>query len=44
MLTIDLQTLWTRMSPAQRARLMAILVEMLLRRWSQEMEAQHDAA
>jgi len=44
MLTNDLQTLWTRMSPAQRARLMAILVEMLLRRWSQETEAQHDAA
>ena len=46
MLTNDLQTLWTRMSPAQRARLMATLrvVEMLLRRWSQETEAQHDAA
>ena len=44
MLTNDLQTLWTRMSPAQRARLMAILVEMLLRRWSQETEGQHDSA
>ncbi len=44
MLTIDLQTLWTRMSPAQRARLLAILVEMLLRRWNQTTEAPHDPA
>ena len=44
MLTNDLQTLWTQMSPAQRARIIAILVEMLLRRWSQETEALHDPA
>jgi len=44
MLTIDLPTLWTQMSPAQRARIIAILVEMLLRQWNQETEAQHDAA
>jgi hypothetical protein len=44
MLTLDLRTLWTQMSPVQRARIITILVEMLLRRWSQETEAQHDAA
>lgn len=44
MLTIDLQTLWTQMSPEQRARIIAILVEMLLRQWSQEMEVEHDPA
>jgi hypothetical protein len=44
MSTIDLRNLWAQMSPAQRAKLMAILVEMLLRRWSQATEAQHDPA
>lgn len=44
MATLDLQTLWTQMSPALRARILAILVEMLLRRWSQEKEARHDSA
>jgi predicted Fe-S protein YdhL (DUF1289 family) len=44
MLTIDLQTLWTQMSPEQRARIIAILVEMLLRQWKQETEVQHDPA
>ena len=44
MATLDLRTLWTQMSPALRARILAILVEMLLRRWSQEKEAQHDSA
>jgi predicted Fe-S protein YdhL (DUF1289 family) len=44
MVTNDLQTLWTQMSPEQRARILAILVEMLLRQWSQEREAQHDPA
>jgi hypothetical protein len=43
MATLDLRTLWTQMSPALRARILAILVEMLLRRWRQEMEAQHDS-
>jgi hypothetical protein len=32
------------MSPEQRARIVAILVQMLLRQWIQEMEAQHDSA
>jgi hypothetical protein len=44
MLTNDLQTLWTQMSPEQRARIIAILVEMLLRQWSQETERRHDPA
>lgn len=44
MVTLDLQILWTQMSPVQRARIIAILIEMLLRRWSQETEARHDAA
>lgn len=44
MLTQDLQTLWEQMSPEQQARIMAILVEMLLRLWNQETEAQHDPA
>jgi hypothetical protein len=44
MLTNDLQTLWTQMSPEQRTRIIAILVEMLLRQWSQETEAEHDSA
>jgi predicted Fe-S protein YdhL (DUF1289 family) len=44
MLTNNLQTLWAQMSPEQRARIIAILVEMLLRQWRQETEAQHDPA
>jgi hypothetical protein len=44
MLTNNLQTLWDQMSPEQQARIIAILVEMLLRQWNQEMEAQHDPA
>jgi hypothetical protein len=44
MLTEDLQTLWNQMSPEQRARILAILVEMLLRLWNQEAEAQHERA
>ena len=44
MSTIDLRNLWAQMSPEQRARIIAILVEMLLRQWSQETEAQHDPA
>jgi hypothetical protein len=43
MVTNNLQTLWTQMSPEQRARIIAILVEMLLRQWSQEREAEHDS-
>lgn len=42
MLTNQLQTLWERMSPEQRARIIAILVQMLLRQWIQEIEAQHE--
>jgi predicted Fe-S protein YdhL (DUF1289 family) len=42
MLTNNLQTLWNQMSPEQQARIIAILVEMLLRQWDREMEAQHD--
>jgi hypothetical protein len=44
MLTNDLQTLWDQMSPEQRARIIAILVEILLHQWNQETEAQHDPA
>ncbi|MFO7622727.1 MAG: hypothetical protein R6V73_00105 [Anaerolineales bacterium] len=44
MVTNDLPTLWTQMSPEQRTRIIAILVEMLLRQWKQEREAQHDPA
>jgi hypothetical protein len=44
MLTNDLQTLWKQMSPEQRARIIAILVEMLLRQWKQETEVHHDPA
>jgi hypothetical protein len=44
MLTNDLQTLGTQMSPEQRTRSLAILAEMLLRQWRQEREAQHDLA
>jgi hypothetical protein len=44
LLTDNLQTLWNQMSPEQQARIIAILVEMLLRQWSQEAETQHDPA
>jgi hypothetical protein len=44
MLTNSLQTLWDQMSPEQRARIIAILVEMLLRQWRQGTEAPHDRA
>jgi predicted Fe-S protein YdhL (DUF1289 family) len=44
MLTKDLQTFWDQMSPEQQARIIAILVEMLLRQLNQEKEAQHDQA
>jgi hypothetical protein len=42
MVTDNLQTLWNQMNPELRARIIAILVEMLLRQWSQGTEAQHD--
>jgi hypothetical protein len=38
------QTLWDQLSPELRARIIAILVQMLLHRWVQEMEAHHDAS
>jgi hypothetical protein len=44
MLTNNLKTLWEQMNPEQRAQIIAILVRMLLRQWSQETEAQHDPA
>ncbi len=44
MVTNNLQTLWNQMNPELRARIIAILVEMLLRQWSQATEAQHDRA
>jgi len=44
MLTNQLQTLWEQMSPEQRARIIAILVQMLLRQWIQEIEAQNESA
>jgi len=44
MLTDNPQTLWTQMSPELRARIIAILIEMLLRQWSQETEVQRDPA
>jgi hypothetical protein len=40
--TSSLQTLWEQMSPEQRARIIAILVQMLLRHWMQQREAQHE--
>ena len=43
MLTKDLQALWDQMSPDQRARIIAILVEMLLHRWNQETEAHNES-
>lgn len=44
MLTKDLKALWDQMSPDQRARIIAILVEMLLRRWNQETEVHNERA
>jgi hypothetical protein len=44
MVTNNLQTLWNQMKPELRARIIAILVEMLLRQWSQEAEVKHDRA
>lgn len=38
------QNLWDRMSPELRARIIAILVQMLLHYWMQEMEADNDAS
>ena len=40
--TNDLQTLWKQMSPEQRARIIAILVQMLLRQWTQQREVPHE--
>jgi hypothetical protein len=40
----DLPTLWNQLSPEQRARIIAILVQMLLRQWIRETEAQREAA
>jgi hypothetical protein len=42
--TNDLPTLWNQLSSEQRARIIAILVQMLLRQWIQETEAQHEPA
>ena len=44
MITDNRQTLWDQMSPEQRTRILAILVQMLLRKWIQEIEAQHESA
>jgi len=38
------QILWDQMGPELRARIIAILVQMLLHRWIQEKEANHDAS
>ena len=42
MSTNDLQNLWNQLSLEQRDRIIAILVQMLLRQWTQEMEAHHE--
>ena len=42
MSTQNLQTLWEQMSPEQRARIIAVLVQILLRHWIQTTEAQHE--
>ena len=42
--TKDLSTLWNQLSPEQRARIIALLVQMLLRQWTQETEKQHEPA
>ena len=44
MSTKDLPTLWDQLSPEQQARIIALLVQMLLRQWSQETEMQHEPA
>ena len=44
MSTNDLPTLWNQLSPEQRARIIAILVQMLLRQWTQETEMRHESA
>jgi len=44
MSTNDLPTLWDQLSPEQSARIIAILVQMLLRQWTQETEVQHEPA
>lgn len=44
MSTNDLPTLWNQLSLEQRDRIIAILVQMLLRQWTQETEAQHESA
>ena len=44
MSTNDLQNLWNQLSLEQRDRIIAILVQMLLRQWTQETEAQHESA
>jgi len=44
MSTQDLPTLWNQLSPEQRARIIALLVQMLLRQWVQETERQHEPA
>lgn len=38
------QDLWEQVSPELRARIIAILVQMLLHYWMQEKEADHDAS
>ena len=38
------QTLWDQVTPELRARIIAILVQMLLHYWMQEMEADNDAS
>lgn len=38
------QTLWNQVTPELRARIIAILVQMLLDYWMQEMEADNDAS
>jgi len=44
MSTNDLPTLWNQLSLEQRDRIIAILVQMLLRQWTMETEAQHESA
>jgi hypothetical protein len=38
------QTLWEQLSPEQQARIIAVLVEMLLRHLARPVEAAHDAS
>ena len=44
MSTNRLPAIWNQLSPEQRARIVAILVQMLLRQWIREMETQHEPA